>query len=65
MLLYPGSMTLASTRPPVKQNLFHVEIMPPVKFRLWFFFLDSVISRAPLRVVTAEGSSHSLLFVCQ
>lgn len=49
----------------MKQNLFHVEIMPPVKFRLWFFFLDSVISRAPLRVVTAEGSYHSLLFVCQ
>lgn len=29
MLFAPGKVTEAWTRPPVKQNLFHVDIKPP------------------------------------
>ena len=44
--------------------MFHVLIMPPVKFKSWLGFALSVISSEPLRVVIASGSYHSMLFVC-
>lgn len=51
--------TEVTTYPPVKQNLFQVETMPPRKFRLWPGDSVSVMTRLPSFVVTAAGSYHS------
>ena len=63
-LFAPGSWTEVSNRPPVKQNLFHVERRPPWKLSPWVCCSESVMRREPLDVVIAAGSYHSRLFVC-
>ena len=61
----PGMLTETSTYPVVKQNLFHVDIIPPWKCRSCVSFRDKVTVRLPFCVVMAAGSYHSMLLVCQ
>lgn len=63
ILFAPGSITDASIRPPVKQNLFHVVSIPPSNSRPCVLFRDNVTSSFPPLVVTAPGSYHSMLLV--
>jgi hypothetical protein len=51
-LFVPGKLTDARTIPPVKQNLFQVEINPLVKLKLFISLSDKVISNEPFLVVT-------------
>lgn len=58
-LLAPGNETDTCTMPPVKQNLFQVEIIPLAYCRLFMVRSASVISSAPPLVTICSGVYHS------